>query len=137
LVALSISIPLQVRNDFRSNVDAAQAEALEAEQEAHQVYRNLQARLNSARSRFKLVADAWGLWVTQGRISLQQHIELLETLWQAGEISTADYLLQVKQTLGTQIASIELHGNLWNAWIEWLSASGTLNSWLNRSSMEQ
>jgi cobalt-zinc-cadmium efflux system outer membrane protein len=137
LVALSISIPLQVRNDFRSNVDAAQAEALEAEQEAHQVYRNLQARLNSARSRFKLVADAWGLWVTQGRISLQQHIELLETLLQAGEISTADYLLQVKQTLGTQIASIELHGNLWNAWIEWLSASGTLNSWLNRSSMEQ
>jgi cobalt-zinc-cadmium efflux system outer membrane protein len=137
LVALSISIPLQVRNDFRSNVDAAQAEALQAEQEAHQVYRNLQTRLNSARSRFKLVANAWALWVAQGRVSLQHHIELLEKLWRTGEMSTADYLLQVKQTLGTQIASIELHGNLRNAWIEWLSASGTLNSWLNQSSMEQ
>ena len=137
LIALSISIPLQVRNDFRSNVDAAQAEALQAEQEAHQVYRKLQARLNSARERYKLVANAWALWLAQGRVSLQQHIELLEALWRAGEMSTTDYLLQVQQTLDTQIAGVELHGNLWNAWIEWLSASGTLNSWLNQSSTEQ
>lgn len=137
LVALSFSIPLQVRNDFRSNVDAAQAEALQAEQEAHQVYRNLLSRLNSARERYKLVANAWSHWLSQGRISLQQRIELLETLWRAGELGTTDYLLQVQQTLDTQIAGVELHGDLWSAWIEWLSASGTLDAWLNNTTKEQ
>ncbi len=39
---------------------------LQAEQEAHQAYRNLLARLMSARKRYKLVADAWSLWVSLG-----------------------------------------------------------------------
>ncbi|EGV50982.1 TolC family protein [Candidatus Endoriftia persephone] len=137
LVALTFSIPLQIRNDFRSTVDAAQAEALQAEQEAHQAYRNLLARLMSARKRYKLVADAWSLWVSLGQTSLQQRIDLLETQWQAGEMSTTDYLLQVQQTLDTQIAGVRLHGDLWDAWVEWLNASGTLSPWLNKTSKEQ
>jgi len=137
LIALSFSIPLQVRNNFRSNVDAAQAEALQAEQEAQQAYLSLRARLKGAQERYKLVAGAWDLWLSQGRPSLQQHIDLVETQWKAGEMSSTDYLLQVRQTLDTQIAGVELHGNLWNAWVEWLSASGTLNKWLNDTTKEQ
>ncbi len=133
LVALSFSIPLQVRNNFRSNVDAAQAEALQVEQQALQTYRNLLARLQGAQERYQLIARAWFLWISEGRVSLRKHIGLLETLWKAGEINTTDYLYQVQQTLDTQIAGVELHGNLWGAWIEWLSASGTLNKWLNET----
>ena len=131
-VEIALSIPLQFRNDFRSSVEAARSEALQAEQEAQQAYRNLQARLNSARDRYELVADAWSLWISRGRRSLQQRIDLLETKWRAGEMNTTDYLLQIQQTLDTQIAGVELHGDLWNAWVEWLSASGTLNAWLNK-----
>ncbi|MES9944212.1 MAG: TolC family protein [Candidatus Thiodiazotropha sp.] len=137
LVALSFSIPLQVRNSFRSNVDATQAEALQAEQEAQQAYLSVLARLKGAQERYKLVARAWSLWLSQGQPSLHQRIELLEAQWQAGEMSTTDYLLQIQQTLDTQIAGVELHGNLWSAWVEWLSASGNLNKWLNETSEEQ
>jgi outer membrane protein, heavy metal efflux system len=137
LVALSFSIPLQVRNNFSSNVDAARSEALQAEQEARQIYQNLKAKINSARERYKIVANAWKHWVSQGSISLQQRIKLLEAAWQAGEMSTTDYLIQVQQTLDTQIAGIELQGDLRNAWIEWLSASGTLEEWLKRTLKEQ
>jgi outer membrane protein, heavy metal efflux system len=137
LVALSFSIPLQVRNNFRSNVDAAQAEALQSEKEAQQTYQNVLARLKGAHEGYNLVARAWALWLSQGQASLQQRIKLLEAQWQAGEMSTTDYLLQIQQTLDTQIAGVELHGNLWNAWIEWLSTSGTLNKWLNKTTKEQ
>ncbi|QYZ64754.1 MAG: TolC family protein [Gammaproteobacteria bacterium (ex Lamellibrachia satsuma)] len=137
LLALTFSIPLQVRNDFQSSVNAAQAEALSAEQEAQQTYRNLITRLRSARERYLLVADAWSLWVSHGRTSLHQRIDLLEALWQAGEMSTTDYLLQVQQTLDTQIAGVRLQGDLWSTWVDWLSASGTLDTWLSKTSEEE
>lgn len=137
LIRLSFSIPLQFRNNYQSNVDTAQAKALQADQEAQQTYRNLLARLNGAQESYKLIAQAWGLWKSQGRSSLQQRISLLEQLWKAGEMDTTDYLIQVQQTLDTQIAGVELHGELWSAWIEWLSASGTLGIWLNQDHMEQ
>ncbi|MCU7852462.1 MAG: TolC family protein [Candidatus Thiodiazotropha sp. (ex Monitilora ramsayi)] len=133
LIALSFSIPLQVRNDFRSSVDAAQAEALKAEQEAQQAYQNLLAELNGAKESYQLVARTWEFWLAQGRPSLQQSTQLLETQWRAGEMSTADYLLQIQQMLDTQIAGVELQGNLWKAWFEWLNASGTLITWLNQT----
>ncbi len=137
LLALTFSIPLQVRNAFQSSVNAAQAEALAAEQASQQTYRNLLTRLRSARERYLLVADAWSLWVSHGRSSLLQRIDLLEALWQAGEMSTTDYLLQVQQTLDTQIAGVRLQGDLWGTWVDWLSASGTLDTWLNKTSEEQ
>ncbi|RDH88581.1 MAG: TolC family protein [endosymbiont of Escarpia spicata] len=137
LLALTFTIPLQVRNDFQSSVNAVQAEALSAEQEAQQTYRNLFTQLRSARQRYRLVSNAWSLWVSHGRTSLHQRIDLLETLWQAGEMSTTDYLLQVQQTLDTQIAGVRLQGDLWSTWVDWLSASGTLDTWLNKTSEEQ
>ena len=131
LLGLNFTVPLQVRNDFRSRVDSARAEALKAEQEAQQVYRNIRARLQAARERYDLIVRAWSLWLSQGRSSLQQRIELLEAQWKAGEMNTTDYLLQVHQTLDTQIAGTRLHGDLWNAWIEWINISGVLDTWLN------
>jgi len=104
LVALSFSLPLQVRNDYQSDVDAARAEALQADQLAQQSYRTLLARIAGS---------------------------LLDTLWQSGEISTTDYLLQLQQTLDTRITGTELQGELWSAWVHWLAASGTLENWLN------
>ncbi|WP_456380183.1 TolC family protein [Thiolapillus sp.] len=133
LLALQFSIPLQIRNSYQSNVDAARAEALQAEKLAQQIYWNLRAQLQSAGQRHKVISTAWEQWLSQGRTSLQQHIKLLDTLWQSGEISTTDYLLQVQQTLDTQIAGVELHGDLWGTWLEWMSASASLNAWLNNN----
>ncbi len=133
LLALQFSIPLQIRNSYQSNVDIARAEALQAEKLAQQIYWNLRAQLQSAKQRHKVISTAWSQWLSQGRTSLQQHVKLLETLWQSGEISTTDYLLQVQQTLDTQIAGVELHGDLWSTWLEWMNASANLDAWLNNN----
>lgn len=133
LLGLSFSMPLQLRNDYRSDVRAARAEALQAEQTSHQTYNNQRARLTGARARYQVIATAWKAWLETGQESLKKRLKLLDTLWEAGEISTSDYLLQLQQTLDTRITGTELQGDLWEAWVDWLAASGTLNDWLNES----
>lgn len=133
LIGLSFSMPLQFRNDFSSRVDVARSQALQSEQQAQVVFRNLQARINSARERYKLISNAWSLWLQRGSVSLSQQTDLLEAKWRSGELNTSNYLQQIEQTLDTRIASVELHGSLWSVWIEWLSASGTLTQWFNLS----
>ena len=133
LLALRFSMPLQIRNNYQSNVDVARHDALQAEQLAQQSFWELRARLRSAEQRYAVVSRAWEQWLTQGRGSLRKRVQLLETLWRAGELSTTDYLLQIQQTLDTQTAGIELQGDLWNAWLDWMNHSATLSHWLKKS----
>ncbi|WP_260843281.1 TolC family protein [Sedimenticola selenatireducens] len=137
LVSLSVSIPLQIRNNFQNDVDAARAESLQSDHEAQVMYRNSFARLQAARARYKLIDGTWMMWMSLGEASLQQSLILLEKQWQAGETNTTDYLLQMKQSLETSIAGAELQGERWSAWIEWLSASAYLNDWLYGATKEQ
>jgi len=133
LVGLSFSLPLRIRNDFQAEVDAARADALQAEKQARQAFLDLKARLQAAHAGYNVITRAWQQWISLGQDSLRQRAELLETLWQSGEMSTTDYLLQLQQTLDTQIAGAELQGELWRAWVEWLGASNSLETWLNRN----
>lgn len=128
-VVLGLSIPLQIRNNGRFDVDIASSEAVQAEQLALQVYRAAVARLAAARQRYGIVAAAWRDWQTQGQRSLDQRLTLLEKLWRAGELRTTDYLVQLQQTLDTRIAGAGLRADLWSAFIELQSAAGTLVNW--------
>lgn len=133
LVGLSLSIPLYVRNDFRAETQAANAQLIEAQQTGQDAYRRAQARLTSAAARYRLTYDAWAAWEQSGQPSLSSQSTLLERLWQAGELSTADYLLQLDQTLETRASALELRGQLWRSWFDWLDASGQFADWLNDS----
>jgi cobalt-zinc-cadmium efflux system outer membrane protein len=133
LVGLSLSIPLYVRNDFRAETQAANAQLIEAQQTGQDAYRRAQARLTSAAARYRVTHDAWATWEHSGQPSLSSQLALLERLWQAGELSTADYLLQLNQTLETRASALELRGQLWRSWFDWLAASGRFDGWLNDS----
>jgi len=130
LIGVSLSIPLFVRNSFSAEVDAANAQAIQREQSAYNIYRTSRARLISTAQRFELERQAWNDWLQTGQTSLERQVQLLERLWRVGDLSTADYLVQVKQTLDTRTAAVELHGSLWQAWFQWLAASGQTESWL-------
>jgi len=130
MIGLTLSIPLFVRNNFSAEVDAASADAIQIEQNAHNLYRASRAQLISTARRFELGRQAWDDWQQTGQTSLESQTQLLERLWQAGELSTADYLVQIKQTLDTRTAAAELRGSLWQVWFEWLAASGRTESWL-------
>lgn len=130
LVALSFALPLQIRNSFDNEVDAARAEALMADQLAQQRHRTLSARLRGSREQFRTLYRGWELWLKGGHGSILKRAKFLERLWQAGEMSTTDYLLQLQQTLDIRITGIEFEGDLWSAWVGLLEASATLDHWL-------
>lgn len=133
LVGLTLSIPLFVRNNFHAETEAANAALIETEQARQDVYRRSQARLLSTAQRYQMALNAWAVWESSGQPSLRSQLGLLERLWQAGELSTTDYLLQLNQNLETQGSALELRDRLWGSWFDWLAASGQFEPWLTGS----
>nr|MBS0019624.1 TolC family protein [Gammaproteobacteria bacterium] len=134
LFGLRLNIPLQVRNDFRAEVDAARSESAQASFVAAQIERQTVAELNAAQGRYWALQQAWQIWERTGRGSLETRVQLLERLWRVGELSTTDYLVQLKQSLETESAGRTLQRALWQAWIAWLRAAGQVQSWLGLES---
>ncbi len=132
LIGLSVSIPLPVRNRLRHQVTAATAERRQAVQMADDILRRAHARLISASERYQLAQGAWRDWASTGRVSLSRQGDQLRRLWQAGEISTTDYLVQLRQTLEVQESALDLRRALLGAWFEWLAASGRVDTWLRQ-----
>ncbi|WJW76378.1 TolC family protein [Thiohalobacter sp. IOR34] len=130
LLGLTLSIPLYVRNDYSAEVDAAAAAAVRAEQAYRDGLRRARAELEAAAERYRLTRAALRDWQEHGRQSLQGRTELLQRLWESGEIDTTDHLVQLQQMLDTQLASVELRGDVWQAWLAWLQAAGRIEHWL-------
>lgn len=133
LVGLSLSIPLYVRNSYRAETQVASAELMQAVQTGEDALRRAQTRLQSAAERYQLTRQAWSTWESSGDPSLGKQMELLERIWQAGELSTADYLVQLNQVLETRSSAFGLRGDVWKSWFEWLAASGYIDQWLNNT----
>ena len=130
LVALRFSIPVQVRNNFRSDVTASSQEAVKEEQQAQNIYRQILGRIEATKNQYIVMSDAMQLWSQTGEKALSNHLKNLEKLWETGEISTTQYLIQVQQTLDIQLSGVKLKGDVWQAWIDWLVATGSVTKWL-------
>ncbi len=130
LIGVTVSIPLFVRNTFRAELDAANADAMRAEQAYKNILRRANGALQAAAQRYRLTRAALEYWEQSGKSSLQGRVDLLKRLWETGEISATEYLVQLQQTLNTQASAVELQGSAWSAWIAWLAASGQTEHWL-------
>ena len=135
LSGLTLSIPLFVRNNFSAEVDAANAELIQSQREAINIRRNLSAKLTASALVFQINRKAWLQWQATGNNSLLQQSNLLHRLWRAGELSTTDYMVQLKQALDTEASAIEQRGRLWQSWIEWLAASGDIAAWIKAENL--
>ena len=129
IVGVSVSIPLFVRNSYRAEVVAAQAEADAAAAEAERTKLELTADRQRAIDSYGAAQSAWSRWQGSRGTDVERRANLLERLWREGELSTADYLLQLKQTLDTQLAGAELEARLWRSYADYLAATGQLERW--------
>ncbi len=130
LLGLSLEIPLFVRNNFKAGVQAASHEAVGEEQAYRDALRRAKARLDGSLGRFQSTTRAWSAWVAAGQQAHRQQMDVLEQMWQAGELTATDYLIQAKQNIDTQAAATTLMGEVWQAAITWLDASGQVELWL-------
>lgn len=130
LIGVTVSIPLFVRNSFKAEEDAANADATRALQSYHNKLRRFRGELQATAQRYRLTRSALGEWQDVGQSTLKGRVNLLKRLWETGEVSTTDYLVQLQQTLDTRASAIELKGATWDAWVAWLQASGQTSDWL-------
>lgn len=133
LTGVTLSVPLFVRNNFTAEVEVANAMLIQAEREAATVRQQARVDLVATAQLYRNAGRAWKNWEASGAPRLSQRTDLLDRLWQAGELSTTDYLVQLKQTLDTETDAIEQRGRMWRAWAGWLAASGLADQWLNIS----
>ncbi len=130
VIGVSVSIPLPVLNSGRAEIDAARAEADAAAAGARSQQLVAKAALQEAQARYDALLGAARSFQVSRAAAFDERTALLEKLWRAGEISTSDYLVQLKQSLDTALSGIELESQAWQAWFDYLSAAGRLTDWI-------
>lgn len=84
-------------------------------------------------SQYKYLYSATIQWYAAAHHSIKDGVDLLDKLWRAGELSTTDYLVKLKQRLDSEVAGSELKGNAWSMWFSIMNSSGQLKTWLAKS----
>jgi cobalt-zinc-cadmium efflux system outer membrane protein len=130
VVGLAITVPLFVRNNLSAELTAARADASAAIAEQHRAELELRARAERSLGTYDAVRDAWTRWSQSPGTDVATRADLLERLWRAGEISAADYLIQLKQALDTALAGADLRGRLWRSYVDALYSTGQLDAWV-------
>lgn len=126
VVALTLSIPLAIRNDYRAVVRSASQEALAAEARFYQVRRQQLALLDGSEAALKAYAGRHERWRNVMQTRVGDSAALLEKQWRTGDLSTPDYLLALKERGESLQAGIELESKWHQAAVEWLLESGQL-----------
>lgn len=132
---VTVTMPLFVRNPYRAEVMAAEAEADAARAEQERVRLALEADRRRAVDSYAAARTAWTGWRGSRGTDVSRRTELLERLWREGELSTADTLQQLKQGLDTRLAGAELQARLWRTWTNYLAATGRLDAWAGLEAM--
>ncbi|MGF6495305.1 cobalt-zinc-cadmium efflux system outer membrane protein [Luteibacter sp. 621] len=131
VIGVSVSMPLPILDAGRYGVSAARAEADATYASARGAMLRAQAQLARAQTTYTAVRTASESF-RQGRASaFDERARLLVKLWQAGEITTSDYLLQLKQSLDTAVSGVALQSQAWQAWFDYLAAAGRLPAWID------
>jgi len=131
LVGVTVRIPLFVRNSYRAETTAARASAEAADATLRDSRLRATAQWEQARTSYRALRDAWLAWQGSHAARAADRAALLQKLWEAGELSTADYLVQLKQSLDTELTATGVRARVWQAWADWLAASGGLAQWLD------
>ncbi|MBB3228252.1 cobalt-zinc-cadmium efflux system outer membrane protein [Luteibacter sp. Sphag1AF] len=131
VVGVSLSIPLPVFNSGRYEVVAAQAQADAVNAARLATALRADAGVTRAMATYGALRNALDAFRQSRANALDERTATLGRLWEAGEISTADYLVQLKQSLDTSLAGVALENQTWQAWFDYLVAAGRLNDWID------
>lgn len=136
VVELGVSMPLPVLNRGVHAVTAATADATAAERESDDVTRRARSRFEASAERYRIARHAWQEWLGEGAGSLEDRETLARRSWEAGELTPGEYLMHTDAAVELKLQALDLRSAVWEAWFEWLVASGRLDHWLGTLSNE-
>lgn len=129
-IALSVSIPLNIRNNYNADYQAASEKMLQAELELRALQRQLRSRLQEKRNNFNSIKKHWGNWQSLNTASIEDSRSRLNKQWQLGDIATADYLFLIQKQGSALLAGLSLEANVKSAWVDWLLETQQVEQWL-------
>ncbi|WP_396588660.1 TolC family protein [Bermanella sp. R86510] len=127
-MGLSLSIPLNVRNNFNAETRAANQVSLEAEAKFRAMYRRQRFEWQSAYAAWQRFEQQYRRWQNEVQGRVESSAELLQRQWSAGDLSTTDYLMALNQRAESLVAGIELEKQTRLTLTEVLEKSGWIMS---------
>ncbi|MBO2690605.1 TolC family protein [Shewanella algae] len=136
-LGIGVSVPLQLRNDYRESIKAA----MEAVTAASAQYQSIEMALKQQQQQFNYslprLKQSWLDWQQQALVAGRKAAELLGQRWRSGDLSTSDYLTSRRQLASSFQAGLELEAALYQSWLEWMGASGQLPGALPKIAVSQ
>ena len=136
VVEFGVAVPLPVLNRGVQAVAAATADATASERDSDDVARRARARFEASAERYRIARHAWQEWLGEGAGSLEDRETLARRSWEAGELTPGEYLMHTDAAVELKLQALDLRSAVWEAWFEWLVASGRLDHWLGTLSNE-
>lgn len=130
LAEIGVSVPLVVLDRGTHAVSAATADATAAARESDDVARRALVRFEASAERYRIARRAWRRWLSDGAGLLDDREVLARRSWEAGELDPADYLVHVQAVAELRMQALDLRHAAWQAWFDWLLASGRIDEWL-------
>ncbi|MFT5164038.1 MAG: outer membrane protein TolC [Alteromonadaceae bacterium] len=126
VVALSVSIPLFVRNNFAGQTDAAVSNSLAAKATYASLKRKKRHGIKGTRAALNEYQQRYQRWLSVVKDRVERSEVLLNKQWRSGDLSTTEFLLALEQRSKGLIAGIELRTSAHLAQIDWLLQTGQL-----------
>ena len=136
LAEIGVSVPLVVLDRRTHAVSAATEDATAAARETDDVARRALVRFEESAERYRMARRAWRQWLSDGAGLLDDREALVRRSWEAGELGLGDYLMHMEAATELRLQALDLRHAAWEAWFEWLMASGRIDHWLGAGDRE-
>lgn len=130
-VSVNFSVPLNIRNTFDAEANAAQKQVLEAEAEFKAALREQQFSVEASVNVSKEYASRNKRWATLMSGTGNEGQALLRRQWASGDLATTEYLIGIQQILAGAQAGVELRNQFQLSMLEWLKNSGQIEAIMN------
>lgn len=130
VVALSLSIPLYLRNSYSAEVRASNEAANAAELRYINLRRMKIAELSAVSDSYRRLSEDYKHWQEVTDQRLDESRDLLQLLWGTGDITTAEYVFGIQQNVAAVRGGVSFENDVFNALISWLETSGQVENWL-------
>ncbi|MGL4613963.1 MAG: TolC family protein [Shewanella sp.] len=129
---MGISIPLQLRNNYSELQALAEKDIAIAEQQYLARERVLNAKDNQFKRALPRLLARYQDWRELVQASGAKAAKSLSQQWQAGDVSTSEYLQSRRQLAASYLVGLNLETAIYQSWLTWMGESGQLMSFIEQ-----
>lgn len=126
LYRLSLSIPIPVLNSGEAEVRAANRGLAASELDRERVRREVGARMKAAHAAYVAAYANLQGWRAMGAGAVAARFDQLRRLLEARELTTTEYLVQLRETLSSASRGLETERAAWAAFANWIAVTNAL-----------